>query len=295
MNAMELHNVRKPNTEGKQIDKFVVDNVIAEVIWELAVKNPQWTFKTVDFQTSIRISIDDKDEIVCRGISFEICQNSAPLGYIGREYNSNKGYLIKVSNDRIGKNMVRGSAYRTDDSTKAIAKVNKMFKPMSTIEAIEKAEKEAGAIVHHERSAKVRLTNQYNNSIKDSAIDYVMHGAGYEAFIAWIATLEVSKSKEYNRNINMLANSQAELNTIEVIKNAMDGKKTALIVIDEGKYIVKIGADVQLYDDTTLPVDLRGKLGMLKLVNPKQFVTDMGCRVSDEIFVVKLDEPNIVS
>ena len=287
MNAMELHNVRKPNTEGRQIDKFAVDNVLAKVIWELAVKNPLWIFKASDFRTAY----NDKDELVCKSISFAIYQNSAELGYIGREYNHNKGYLIKVSNARIDKSMVRGSAYRTDDSTKAIAKVNKMFKPMSVAEVIEKAVAEASNVVHHERNAKVRITNQYNNSIKDSAIDYVMHGEGFEAFIAWIATLEVSKSKEYNHNINMLANAQAELNTIEGIKNAMD----VLIIVDDGKYIVKIGADVQLYDDTTIPVDLRGKLGMLKLVNPKQFITDIGCRVSNEIFIVKLDEPNIVS
>jgi len=60
--------------------------------------------------------------------------------------------------------------------------------------------------------------------------------------------------------------------------------------VDEGKYLVKTDDNVQLYDDTTLPVKFREKLGLLKLVNEKQFVTDVGCRVSKEIYVLKLDK-----
>jgi hypothetical protein len=81
-----------------------------------------------------------------------------------------------------------------------------------------------------------------------------------------------------------------ELSTIEGIKTAMGAKKSALIVVDEGKYLVKINDNVQLYDDTTLPAEFRGKLGLLKLVNEKQFITDVGCRVNKEIYVLKLDE-----
>jgi hypothetical protein len=36
-------------------------------------------------------------------------------------------------------------------------------------------------------------------------------------------------------------------------------------------------------------VELRGKLGMLKLVEKEQMVTGIGCRVNDEIFVLILE------
>jgi predicted Zn-dependent protease len=82
------------------------------------------------------------------------------------------------------------------------------------------------------------------------------------------------------------------MQTIEDAQKAFDNKhKHALIVLADGKYIVKVLDNVQLYDDTTLPHDLRGKLGMLKLVEAEQMVTGIGCRVSDEIFVV-LHESN---
>jgi hypothetical protein len=71
--------------------------------------------------------------------------------------------------------------------------------------------------------------------------------------------------------------------------------KTALVVKDLGKYLVKIGDNVELYDDNTLPVDMRMKLGMLKLVNDEQYITDIGCKVSSEIFVLLVDDLTNVS
>jgi hypothetical protein len=52
---------------------------------------------------------------------------------------------------------------------------------------------------------------------------------------------------------------------------------------------------VELYDDNTLPVDMRMKLGMLKLVNDEQYITDIGCKVTSEIFVLLVDELTNVS
>jgi hypothetical protein len=65
-----------------------------------------------------------------------------------------------------------------------------------------------------------------------------------------------------------------------------------------GQYIVRVGDNVQLYDDNTLPVEMRGKLGLLKLVEKEHFIDSAGCRVSEDVFVVVLDEeasPNNVN
>jgi hypothetical protein len=47
---------------------------------------------------------------------------------------------------------------------------------------------------------------------------------------------------------------------------------------------------VDLFDDNTLPDWMRGKLGMLKLVQPEQFISNAGCRVNDETFVLMVEE-----
>ena len=48
-----------------------------------------------------------------------------------------------------------------------------------------------------------------------------------------------------------------------------------------------------MYEDATLPVDIRMKLGMLKLVEDEEFITEVGCRVSSEIFVLQADLTNV--
>jgi len=42
-------------------------------------------------------------------------------------------------------------------------------------------------------------------------------------------------------------------------------------------------------------MDIRMKMGMLKLVNEEQYLTDIGCKVSDEIFVLLMDDLTNVS
>jgi biotin-(acetyl-CoA carboxylase) ligase len=84
-----------------------------------------------------------------------------------------------------------------------------------------------------------------------------------------------------------------EMKTIEKVQEDFSNNKTALVVKDLGKYLVKIGDKVDLYDDNTLPLDMRMKMGMLKLVEDEQYLTDVGCKVSSEIFVLLVDLTNV--
>jgi len=84
-----------------------------------------------------------------------------------------------------------------------------------------------------------------------------------------------------------------EMRTIEKVQEDFSNNKTALVVKDLGKYLVKIGDNVELYDDNTLPLDMRMKMGMLKLVEDEQYLTDVGCKVSSEIFVLLVDLTNV--
>ena len=86
-----------------------------------------------------------------------------------------------------------------------------------------------------------------------------------------------------------------EMKTIDRVQKDFSDNKTALIVKDLGKYLVKIGDNVELYDDNTLPVDMRMKMGMLKLVQDEEYLTDIGCKVTSEIFVLLVDELTNVS
>ena len=105
-------------------------------------------------------------------------------------------------------------------------------------------------------------------------------------FLAYVNGLPESEKKPMLKKLEETKKFKDDMLTIESIRNRFGDNKAALVIKDEGKYLVKIGQDVQVYDDNTLPVEMRGKLGMLKLVEAEHFVSDIGCRINDEIFVV---------
>jgi hypothetical protein len=83
-----------------------------------------------------------------------------------------------------------------------------------------------------------------------------------------------------------LRETENEMLTVTDIESKFKGAGTSLILVANGKYLVKTGDEIQTYDDNTLPVEMRGKLGMLKLVEPEQMIEGVGCRATTEVFVV---------
>jgi hypothetical protein len=277
-NAMDLPNVHAPETK-ELVSAYKVTSVLATVIWELALKNPMWTFKATNFSWAEPTHTQYRTMVVNK---FVVSHNWETLGSIEKGYKS--GPIIEIESHRI---TTRQNNYRTDNSEKAIAKVRKTFKPRSVLEVAAEAVDTADTVVRQEHHGKDRVVRKYQEEIKQKAIDYVTKGPGYALFLEYA---KQQGDKSVANSLEMMQIATDELSTIEGIKTAMGAKKSALIVVDEGKYLVKINDNVQLYDDTTLPAEFRGKLGLLKLVNEKQFITDVGCRVNKEIYVLKLDE-----
>ena len=88
-------------------------------------------------------------------------------------------------------------------------------------------------------------------------------------------------------NLAKIKETEAEMLTVTDIEAKFKSDKgTSLVLLSNGKYVVKTGDEVQLYDDNTLPLDMRGKLGMLKLVEPEQMIEGVGCRATTEVFVL---------
>jgi hypothetical protein len=128
---------------------------------------------------------------------------------------------------------------------------------------------------------------EHERPIEDGLMKWAR--ANMNQYVSWLTE---TNQQNILGHITVLDDVRADMVTIEETTKAFQSKKTALIVLADGKYIVKIRDNVQLYDDVTLPHELRGKLGMLKLVEKGAMVTGIGCRVSDEIFVVLTDGQN---
>jgi hypothetical protein len=223
---------------------------------------------------------------------FEVSVNGEKLGVVKRDHKyreGNRTSVIAVSNKRIRDAMSRSNFITTTDDKKALALVKKWFYPESTVERISQAKEAAQQVVYDVVREKQREMSQHDREIRGAVTKFISTPEGSAAFTEY-----ANRVNDPDVVLAMQENGRLmeESATIEDIRTRlMDGDgETALIIVDQGKYLVKILEDVQLYDDTTLPFDMRGKLGMLKLVQPRQFVSSVGCRVNNEVFVIVINK-----
>jgi hypothetical protein len=282
MNALELHNVHGEDYgDDTEITSFTVHPTIAEVIWELASKNPLW-----QFHATYGTRMYERTQLAYT--TFKVKLNNKELGVISRTHTNRGLAAISVSCKRIAAKMERTESYRTTDPKKAIAKIRKEFAPKTTKELIEEALEKA---TNASRSVHIDTYGEFrklNGMVQKEILEFFTDGPGAEIYTSYLRPDREGDAKILVAMATM-GELKSELMTIERVKDKIGAAGTALVVLDEGKYLVKILSDLQLYDDTTLPQDLRGKLGLLKLVQPNQFVSSAGFRVSEEVFVIDLE------
>lgn len=285
MNTLELSNVELSEKTAKAVKESTrevksVDTLIDPVVQRLAVLNPLWRF-VVD-----EVSYLSGDSLKATG--FKVIEAGEVLGTISREYHGRK-YVIEISNERIGKDRVRRGGYRTADSDKAILKAKKMFFKLKPTERIDNSMKVAMSVIDQQRRRKEREMHDHRSTVHGAASKFIM-GTGFSLFLEHIKEWHEIDRNRINKSIAESKRIGEEMLTIDKVKSQFEAGKTALVIKDDGKYLVKIGDAIQLYDDNTLPNDMRGKLGMLKLVEAEAFVSNTGCRINDEVFVLVVEE-----
>ena len=290
MNTLSLSNIVIGEDLQKSLDKeglklTGVYSMLDPVVSRLASLNPLWTFVINNSGQNMGSSR------VASG--FIVKLDGEELGSIGLSYMGQRGKVICISNDRIGKGRQRTDSYRTVDADKAILMAKKMFSKMNPNERIQKAKDAAERVVSRASWNKERDRTQHQGNIKNEMLVWA-ETKGNAMFLEYLKT-EAIPSLRHKVTVSMekVALLDTEMKTIEKVQEDFSNSKTALVVKDTGKYLVKIGDKVDLYDDNTLPLDMRMKRGMLKLVEDEQYLTDVGCKISSEIFVVLVDLTNV--
>ena len=288
MNTLELNNVEISTKTAKSIkdngrELKSVDKLVDPVVQRLAVLNPLWRF--VVESTTYDNSTEPQS---LKATEFQVMEAGELLGTISKEYHGSN-YVIQISNERISKDRTRRGGYRTADADKAILKAKKMFFKLKPNERVEKAIKDASGVIQQQSRRKDREKHDHANTIQNAANKFIM-GTGFPMFLEHIKTMAESEQNKINKAIGECDRISEEMLTIDKVKSQFENGKTALVIKDGGKYLVKIGDKIDLFDDNTLPDDMRGKLGMLKLVEAEQFISNTGCRINDEVFVLVVEE-----
>jgi len=292
MNTLSLSNIVVGEDLQKSLDKeglklTGVYAMLDPVVSRLASLNPLWTFVINNSGHSM-----GNNRVAC---GFIVKLDGEELGSIGLSYMGQRGKVIAICNDRIGKGRQRSDSYRTVDADKAILMAKKMFGKMNPNERIQKAKDAAERVVSRASWNKERERTQHQANVKNEMLAWA-ETKGHAMFLEYLKA-EAIPSLRHKVTVSMekVELLDTEMKTIEKVQEDFSNNKTALVVKDTGKYLVRIGDKVDLYDDNTLPVDMRMKMGMLKLVEDEQYLTDVGCKVTSEIFVLLVDELTNVS
>ena len=286
MNTLSFSNVVMSEELKKSFDKEGlkmggVYGMLDPVVSRLASLNPLWTFVIVNS------THDSGINRVASG--FIVKLDGEELGAIGMSYMGQKGRVIAITNDRIGKGRQRSDSYRTSDADKAVLMAKKMFGKMNPNERINKAKDAAERVVTRASWNKERERTASQSKVQSELLLWAL-GKGNAMFLEYIEK-EATPTVKQNvlTNMEKLNALDIEMKTIERVQKDFGDSKTALVVKDLGNYLVKIGDKVDLYEDNTLPQDICMKMGMLKLVQDEEYLTDIGCRVTSEIFVLLMD------
>ena len=285
MNTLELSNVEisdKMKERAAEYEREIafVDRLIDPVVQRLATLNPLWRFVATDVTYS--------SDTQLRVTAFSVVEHGEELGTIERYYHGRE-YVIHIKNERIGKDRVRRGGYKTADADKAILKAKKMFYKLKPTERLEQAMKAAEGVISQQKRRKDNAKYDHERTVRDAATKFIL-GTGFSLFLEHIETWAEIDRNRITKATNEMERISTEMLTIEKVKQHFENRDAAVVVKDGGKYLVKVGDDVQLYDDNSLPETMRGRLGMLKLVEAEYFIENVGCRVNDEVFVVLMDE-----
>lgn len=259
--------------------------ILGELVSKLVVDKPDWRFEVFNFFRS-----SHNNSITYRCVNIKN-QTGAVLGYIeGATRYGRKGPVqtINVYNDRISQQRERSRGFSTKDVKAALRAINKQFYDKTTDELVRDAISEASeAFSSTRRTFEVRAYTPKRHLGK-LAVEYVIEH-DREGFATFVDTKENKLSGTTMNMIVDMVQAETHLHTIDETMGLFNQQRTALVIRNQGGYILRIDNDVKLCDDSSLPENIKPKLGMLKLVEKGQVISNTGCRVNEETFVVVLD------
>lgn len=242
-----------------------------------ATKFPAWTF------VGVRGYISQGD-VEVRYRSFVVFDGRERLGTIEYTMNSKGEILICLSNDRIERSRERGRVMKTKDHKKALKVMQSSFNPKTLAEQMAEMTENTSRGLYSGRSEnRYKFVDTYNKFCEHLAGHIFKYWPRYEAIAKANGLTDLKFAN--------LPNAYQDYKITEDIWASATNKKGVFVinrgadyvVLDQGKESCGM-ADIQIMSGEGMPDWMRLGLGMLKLVEPKQFVRDIGYKLEDNSY-----------
>lgn len=253
----------------------------------LATENPTWEFRPeyVDRQYE-GLNINNRHysntvKAECR--QFGVWQGQDQLGTIGTETWGEHKY--KITNKRIRAERERGAEYRTKDITKALKKVKATFHPKTTEELIkEMVSGTYGAVDRLSRTHRMAFNEVFR--VGERFIKEFMY-ANLEQFQEFIG--DKTGAMDNYRQLMLNAKETGSFETL------YENGTLATVTIFNDHYFIgsKDNPVKETKSREQVDPDVIRKVGMLKLLDDGGYVTDVGLKVKENVFVINYDPNNV--
>lgn len=254
-----------------------VSEFIHKVIHPLALKHPEWKFE--GSQISRRGVVKD-NTVEFEVTGFDVFYNREQLGtiYTDQGYSANK-VMYRMRNRRIDAEVSRGDSMRSGNAAKAIKIVEKYFAPVSPMEIFNELDTKACRMLFNAKNRAVGLVRHIDHEFAEYMREFIK--PVQHVFIEYLTNKGVNVAELQEQDAAI-----AQFNVLQKITQVYDTNGLYKIVVHNSKYLVMHNEKFSVRESDELPLDIRGKLGMLKLVEVTNAIDDVGMRVGEDIFYV---------
>lgn len=251
--------------------EFVCKDVLVNTVWELVGCMPSWRFvvrASRHVATAVHIE------------KFDVFQDGEHIGRLGSTW-YRRNYCVSIGGGKIGEY----EHHRTKDVHKAVLLAKKNFKKKDIGDLLDAADNESRSVI---RTAMNDMQRRVSTSF-DRLRPHLIHFALAEHREEFAAA--ISSYTQATEALATWTDTDKDLVVATDMDMAYKARKFYLVIARNGQYIVRFADDsANIYDDGNFPDNLRGKLGLLKLITAGQMVSDVGCRVNDNTFVLLKEE-----
>ena len=263
----------KAKTYNKRIQ---LGEKIAPLAFEAAKKFPRWKF--VGSHTS---EYPDYLEVT----RFIVYENREKIGIISA-HATRQGTKYVIDNERIKRILKRGGAMETGDLKKALKLMAKSFGGSTNAEKLATASAKLSGQLNDGNSSRAMAYTSAMGTLYRYINNYVL--ANFEE----VSAVAIAAGAKPNQ-VSNIPSLKEDYDTTKQIAEAYSKHKGAFVLLNGRDYLVRDGKDQSplVLSSDQLPSDLKGKLGMLKLLEDNHFMKDVGYRLNATTFFVMQDEP----
>lgn len=277
---MDMHNTfRKCDHEAREYDRNArakVADLMRPLIDALTAMRPNWTFVAAG---SFGDRQDNGDYHYHR---FAVMSGEEELGWIARELNWRTNENSYEFNSRnLDKKRTRGRSTRTKDLKKAVKLIRENFTELSYNEHARAVEQAVTSFLANQHSRTMYRTRTAIEKLSTEIVTFLQ-----PQWDKFIASLPGDLVRDYAMSLPDLIREAGEADAMYDLHKPKNTGAYVRLVGD--KYVVKrLNTDeTYVYTQATLPDDLRGPIGALKLVPDETLLDGIGVRAASGAFYI---------